>query len=448
MRGMRETVIFQLGKNGALCTPFIRILCILPLSAILFLYYLSIKKRSDIQTAYWALTVPLLGYFLGYSFLTVPGVIDSQSLPHWLLSLKAAYPPMEFVGIIFYHWDKTLYYVFCEAWGSFTLVILFWQIANENYTQQQAARYYPIFSMLGGVGIIISALLIKKMGSFENITQITAIIITIIGIINLWLVKAIFRCGHDGGTTKAQTMGLKKSIRMRDGVKLALSTPHILYITLCIISFSVLCNVYENAVRNVILNHYGREQDVFRFWGNFFFGKGVLVITANLISKALLQRLGWFYVAITTPIISIISIHFILSIPSFSILRESITGIQHILWALTILLQLNFAAKYAFFDPTKEMAYIPLSDEQKTYGKTVADGMGSRVGNITSGVVQSGAILFAAGTDFNDIAPILLFMCSMISFLWIWAIRRLNGTYSEMTKRRTEIDTGVSLERI
>ena len=433
MRGMRETVIFQFGKNGALYTPFIRIMCILPISALLFVYYLSIKKRHNTLIAYYALTIPLLLYFITYGLFSSHGVINIDTMPAWITSLIEIYPPIEFIGGIIVHWDKTLYYVFCEAWGSFTLVILFWQIANETYSPKQASKYYPIFSMLGGAGIIISSLLIKKMGKYENITLITTEIITLIGICNLWLVTKIWQQEKENSNIKHKP---KISISMREGIKMALSTPHILYLTTCIISFSVLCNVYENAVRNIILNHYGTEQEVFRFWGNFFFGKGLLVISANIISKALLKRVGWFYVAITTPIISIISIHLILSIPSFQIDPRAMADAQNVLWGLAILLQLNFAVKYAFFDPTKEMAYIPLNDEQRTYGKTVADGMGSRIGNISSGMVQSIAIMAAAGNDFTQIAPILLGICSMISLGWIWAMTGLSKTYNQMTSEK------------
>ena len=228
---------------------------------------------------------------------------------------------------------------------------------------------------------------------------------------------------------------------------MALSTPHILYLSVCIISFSILCNIYENSVRNIILNHYGSEQEVFNFWGNFFFGKGLLVISANVVSKALLKRVGWFYVAITTPIISISSIHIILSISSFQLDQQVINGTQNTLWLLAILLQLNFAVKYAFFDPTKEMAYIPLSHEQRTYGKTVADGMGSRIGNISSGVIQSGAIIMAYGNDFAQIAPILLGVCSFISLGWILAMSGLSQTYSKISNGE-ETNTGLEQVKI
>ena len=120
MRGMRETVVFQFGKNGALYTPFIRILGVLPISALLFIIYLSVKKKYNTLAAYYAITIPFLMYFLGYSLFSKQIMIDTSQHPEWILLIRDFYRPLEFVGVIIQHWDKTLYYVFCEAWGSFT----------------------------------------------------------------------------------------------------------------------------------------------------------------------------------------------------------------------------------------------------------------------------------------------------------------------------------------
>ena len=107
---------------------------------------------------------------------------------------------------------------------------------------------------------------------------------------------------------------------------------------------------------------------------------------------------------------------------------------QTVLWVLTILLQLSFAIKYAFFDPTKEMAYIPLPANER-YGKTVADGLGSRVRNVSSGLIQTIAIMIASGSEFYEIAPTLLIMCFLISLSWALAMRGLSQSYHSLIKQ-------------
>lgn len=427
MRGMRETVIFQFGKNGAMYTPFFRIMSVLPISTLMFVYYLYIKRRFDTLTAYYAVVFPFLIYFVLFAVFSDSHAVATTHYSDWLQAWIQAYAPIELVAGVVIHWDKTIYYALCEIWGSFTLVILFWQIANETYTDAQAARLYPVFSMLGGVGIICSSVIIRYLGQHPNITLLSTQVICLLGLVNCWLVTQVWKACSEYRATKP-----KISIGLRRGIKLAVTTPHILYLTLCIISFSILCNIYENAVRNIILQHYHSEQAVFSFWGSFYMGKGLLVISANILSKFLLRQFGWFYVAITTPIVSILSIHLALTVPSLNI--DYMLGHAHYLLPLfALLLQLNFAVKYAFFDPTKEMAYIPLSDEQKTYGKTIADGLGSRIGGISSGLIQTLAIFTASGNQFAQIAPYLLVACSLVSILWVWAISNLSRSYTAMT---------------
>merc|ERR1719155_476290 len=79
------------------------------------------------------------------------------------------------------------------------------------------------------------------------------------------------------------------------------------------------------------------------------------------------------------------------------------------------------ATKYGMFDPTKEMAYIPLDAEQKTMGKSGGS------------LIQQFLIVFL-GT-LSNCAPYIGLFLFAITILWIRAVRRLSIQYHELTSK-------------
>lgn len=86
--------------------------------------------------------------------------------------------------------------------------------------------------------------------------------------------------------------------------------------------------------------------------------------------------------------------------------------------------------KYALFDPTKEMAFIPLDSESKVKGKAAIDVVGSRLGKSGSAWLQAALIdLFGAGSILNVtgiITPIIFFFVVG----WLYAVRELNKEFT------------------
>ena len=53
-------------------------------------------------------------------------------------------------------WTLGLYYVVSELWASVVCALLFWQVANDVMSIQQAKAYYPIVGAMGNLGMVVA----------------------------------------------------------------------------------------------------------------------------------------------------------------------------------------------------------------------------------------------------------------------------------------------------
>ena len=92
------------------------------------------------------------------------------------------------------------------------------------------------------------------------------------------------------------------------------------------------------------------------------------------------------------------------------------------------------SSKYSLFDPTKEMAYIPLDQESKVKGKAAIDVVGARLGKSGGSLVQQGLIV--AFGSLAAITPYIAAILFLIIFAWIYASKSLGTKYAQLTAER------------
>ncbi|MCX6994589.1 MAG: AAA family ATPase, partial [Chlamydiae bacterium] len=151
-----------------------------------------------------------------------------------------------------------------------------------------------------------------------------------------------------------------------------------------------------------------------------------------------IRRFGWTTAAMLTPIVLLItSIAFF----SFILFRDPIGPSILFFGTSPLMLAVIFgsvqniiskSAKYSLFDPTKEMAYIPLDDEYKVKGKAAIEIVGSRFGKSGGAFIQQGLLLIFGTID--AIAPFVAIIMIIVILFWMVAARSLGRQFASRTR--------------
>ena len=91
------------------------------------------------------------------------------------------------------------------------------------------------------------------------------------------------------------------------------------------------------------------------------------------------------------------------------------------------------AVKYSLFDPTKEMAYIPLDPELKTKGKAAVDVIGGRGGKSGGAYIQIGLLTAFAGSALYQLVHIIAPILIIVVFFWILSVFGLSKKFKALT---------------
>jgi AAA family ATP:ADP antiporter len=98
------------------------------------------------------------------------------------------------------------------------------------------------------------------------------------------------------------------------------------------------------------------------------------------------------------------------------------------------------AVKYSLFDPTKEMAYIPLDPELKVKGKAAVDVIGGRGGKSGGSYIQMGLLTIFMGAPLYQLVPIIAPIVVGVVALWILSVFGLSKKFIKMTEERSSAE--------
>lgn len=468
LRNMKDSLIVNAPGSGAEALPFLKLFCVTPAAILFTMIYMKLSTKLNKEQLFVATIAPFLAFFALFALVLYPNIdlIHPTALAEYLRSIA----PKGLHGIIaiMQNWSYAVFYVLAELWGSLILSVLFWSFANDITKVGESKRFYGLFNLGANVGLMLCGPYIvfvtdlrahlpagaDEWGLTINVMMGTLFLSGLIIVaLHKWLNAKVMtdpRFFNPNEVKKQKKSKLKMGVW--DSIKYIGHSKYIGLIAVLVLSYGVSINLIEVTWKNYVKELYPNENDYFSFMGRFSFFTGLATtIMILFVSSNIIRRFGWGLAAILTPVMLLITgVLFFTGVLTKDLLSGVVTatlGVTPLF--LTVMVGavqniLSKSTKYSLFDPTKEMAYIPLDEELKVKGKAAVDGIGGRLGKSGGAFINS--FLIATMGSVASIAPFVFAAMVVMLVGWIYAVKALNKRYVVLVAEKEKSDAAAAAQ--
>lgn len=442
LRTVKDALVQSAPGSGAEVFSFLKLYLVLPATMLVMAGYVALRRVMRIDSCYYAIVSAFMFFFMLFALLLYPNVDYLHPSMQEVKALQQSYPMFKWFFTIYSVWVYALFYVVSELWGSLLLSVMFWQIANDNIPTSQAARFYPLFVATGNVAMIClnPVLHYLSQDSYNDIIQVCAIV----QVVGLILMGALYSAFKMKVLHADKMLTDKKLPNVMESFRIVMRSPYVICISIMVLSYGLLINIVEAMWKSQVGFLYTDRSSLMRFNADYTLWMGVATLLMNYLSKRFISQVGWTISALITPIVCA----FCGSLFFFFVLHTDVIArffslpyslLTLCVWFGAFTVMLSKGAKYSFFDPTKEMAFIPLEKELRGNGKVVADGMIERIGKSMGGATISSLIMFT-GYDLHELGYYLALMTVVLGFVWFSAVIKLGGLYRRQTMMENAVE--------
>lgn len=459
LRNMKDALLVTAESSGAEVIPFIKVWGIVPAALLMTFVYSRLNNRLRRDQVFYAMIGIFLAFFTLFAFVVFP--IRDTLHPHEFANYLQGVLPPGFKGLIamFRYWTFSSFYIMSELWSATVLSMLFWGFANEVTRLGEAKRFYGLIAIglnlaaitSGQVSVFLSGNFLRSHFSLSpNPWHHTMILLTttvlISGFVIMWIYRYLTQrvfVGQEHSSTVASKKAPKIRLSLRESFSYLARSKYLISIAVIVLSYNVVINLLEVIWKDSVSTLYPSPNDYNAYMSQITTFTGIISLISSLfISGQLIRKAGWTFTALITPLILVLtSVGFF----TFFFGNQALLGVVTLLGTSPLILVVFFgaaqnclcrAAKFTLFDATKEMAYIPLSVEMKLKGKTLIDGIGSRLGKSGGSLIhQILLITFSSiGASAHIVAGILL----LVSLFWISAVFTLGKQFNTLTATSSE----------
>lgn len=456
VRGMKDGIVVVL--IGPEIINFIKLWLIPPTGFLFLLIYFKISAYFNTEKAFRCVIYFFIIYFLFFSFYIFPNYESIHLNLNTIDDYIKLYPRIKWILLSFSNWGLVSFYIIGELWFVVVFLLLFWQLANKITHVNQSTRFYPLFSLLGQISLLVSGAVLAYLTSNtievytysnnDTIISIQSIGVTIgiAGIVCLLAHRFIEKKIISNSSELSPGLNTAKpKMRLIDSLKISMSSRYLQMISLTLIFYTTSVILIEGLWMAKVKEFYPSPHLFINYHGQVLFYTGLCTIICSLLGNYIISSFGWKVAAVLTPIGIMVAggIFFIFALFEGGI-NQLLLNFDIECSALYILILvggvqnvLGKGIKYSLFDSTKEMLFIPLDEEMKTKGKAAAELVAANLGQFVGVMIQFAIFTIFPYASYSDIIPILLIAFLITCILWFYNTKALSIEYSNLLKDNT-----------
>lgn len=470
LRDTKDAILVNAPGAGAESLAFAKGIGVTASAVLFMVMYTKAANIFNREGLFYVTALPFLLFFGLYPYCIYPFVGSLHMSLDTIQSYQEAYPTLKWIIPLVGNWTYTLFYILSELWGSAVLSLLFWQFANGITPVKEARRFYGMFGFLGNFGLLLSGPTIVYVSHYIHnlglsrgestgmMLQYLMAMVIVAGVILLstfyWMNRCVLtdRRYYDP-EAMGETKKKKAKLSMMESFKYIIQSPYLGLIAMLVLAYGVSINLFEGVWKGQIKIAYPTEVEYNQVMGGLSTVTGGIAVILMLVGSNLLRAFSWRTCALITPSVLIAGILVFFGVIYYnnSILPEGMKIVdaikqgviqkELIVFAVGLGLFVNAfgkAVKYSLFDPTKEMAYIPLDPELKVKGKAAVDVIGGRGGKSAGSYIQMGLLTLYSGSALYQLVPIIAPIAVGVVFLWILSVFNLSTRFKALTDSKSE----------
>lgn len=449
VRDTKDTLVIN--AVGVSIIPFLQGTALTVAAFLFVLVYAKLSNMFSREKLFYIIIAPFLIYYALFGFVIHPNSEWFHPSKETIAALNASFPALTGLIDIYACWSYSLFYILTEIWGNAMISLMFWEFANHIVLIDESKRFYGLFAVIANVALVISGYFVyfcsntiqffihngKDAWTVSMYLLMGSVILMgafVICVFKWMHVHVLHQGSADGFSIEKANVQLPPKKSLLQSAWIVMTSHEILLILILVLSYSIAVNLIEIQWKHQLNLFCQGNRGVYNgYMGLYSSVTGAVTIFCGLvISTRLLHRGTWFHAAIITPLLFLIigGLYFAHVVNpdllGFILARFEVSPLAFAAAAGGVVVLILKSMKYTLFDPTKEMAYIPLSEELRTKGKAAVDVLGSNFGESGSGYIHIVLFGMLATKDVLAVAPYACAIFLALCVVWMMAVKMMS----------------------